>query len=33
VGIVVSLLTPEHEAEEKFHQLEHRLHLGDELVR
>jgi cation/acetate symporter len=30
VGIVVSLLTPEHEAEEKFHQLEHRLHLGDE---
>jgi cation/acetate symporter len=32
VGIVVSLLTPELEAEEKFHQLEHRLHLGDELV-
>jgi cation/acetate symporter len=32
VGIVVSLLTPEREAEEKFHQLEHRLHLGDELA-
>jgi cation/acetate symporter len=31
VGIVVSLLTPEQEAEKKFHELEHRLHLGDEL--
>jgi cation/acetate symporter len=33
VGIVVSLLTPEHEAEKKFHELEHRLHLGDDMAR
>jgi cation/acetate symporter len=29
VGIVVSLVTPEREAEAKFHALEHRLHLGE----
>ena len=29
VGIVVSLLRPEPEAARRFHELEHRLHLGE----
>jgi len=29
VGVVVSLVTPEREAEAKFHALEQRLHLGE----
>jgi cation/acetate symporter len=29
VGIGVSLLAPEPEAERRFHELEHRLHVGD----
>jgi cation/acetate symporter len=30
VGILVSLMTPEHAATSRFEQLEHRLHLGEE---
>jgi cation/acetate symporter len=29
-GIAASLLSPEPQAEEKFHALEHRLHLGEQ---